>query len=84
MCFRSKSQKKAEESANLASAESRAAAELERQQVVRQRAEQKREDIQGALSQKSVNQGRRGSSGARGRRSLYSANTGAGFISRFD
>ena len=84
MCFRSKSQKRAEEAANQQSAESRAAAELERQRVVRQRAEQKREDIEGALSQKSVNQGRRGSSGSRGRRSLYSANTGAGFISRFD
>lgn len=84
MCFRSQAQKQAEAAANQQSAESRAAAELERQRVVQQRAEQKREDIEGALSRRSMNQGRRGSSGSRGRRSLYSANTGSGFISRFD
>ena len=43
--------------------------------------EAKREDITDALSARVARKGMRG--GGKGRRSLYSGNTGAGFLSRF-
>lgn len=75
MCFGpSKAEKKA-------AAEQRVEAEAVKQEQIQERAEAKREDISEALSRRTKRLGTR--SGGRGRRSLYSASTGAGFLSRF-
>lgn len=75
MCFGpSKAEKEA-------AAEQRVEAELAKQEQVVDRAEDKREDITDALSARSQRKGMRG--GGKGRRSLYSGTTGAGFLSRF-
>ena len=75
MCFGpSKAEKKA-------AAEQRVAAETAKQKEIQDRAESKREDISDALSARTQRKSMR--SGGKGRRSLYSASTGAGFLSRF-
>lgn len=63
-----------------AAAQQRAAAEAEKLQAIQERAVAKREDITEALSARSERKGRRGGAG---RRSLYSASTGSGFLGRF-
>ena len=63
-----------------AAATQRAAAEEAKQQAIQERAVAKREDITEALTARSERKGRRGGTG---RRSLYSAATGQGFIGRF-
>lgn len=75
MCFGpSKAEKKA-------AAEQKVAVEEVKQEEVQERAEKKREDVSDALSARVQRKGMRG--GGMGRRSLYSASTGAGFLSRF-
>ena len=64
-----------------AAAEQRAEAEAAKQQEIQERAETKREDISEALSRRTLRKGMK--TGGVGRRSLYSAPTGAGFLSRF-
>lgn len=63
-----------------AAAEQRLAAEQAKQQAIQEKAGQKREDISDALSARSQ---RKGTRGGVGRRSLFSSNTGAGFVGRF-
>jgi hypothetical protein len=63
-----------------AAAAQRAAAEEAKQLAIQERAVQKREDVTEALTARSERKGRRGGTG---RRSLYSAPTGQGFIGRF-
>lgn len=63
-----------------AAAQQRAAAEEVKQQAIQERAIAKREDITEALSARSERKGRRGGTG---RRSLYSAASGQGFLGRF-
>ena len=65
-----------------AAAEQRAAAEEQKQKEIQRRAESKRNDISEALSSREQRKGMRG--GGQGRRSLYSASTGSGFLGRFD
>jgi len=67
---------------NQQAAQQRAAAEAETQREVQRRARQKAEDIQEAVSGRTVRGGR---GGVAGRRSLFqSGSGGAGFLSRFD
>ena len=66
---------------NKAAAEQRVESELAQQSAAVDRAETKREDITDALSARESRKGMRG--GGKGRRSLYSASTGSGFLSRF-
>lgn len=63
-----------------AAAEARVAAEEAKQQAIQEKASQKREDISDALSSRTE---RKGTRGGVGRRSLFSASTGAGFTGRF-
>lgn len=66
-------------SENRAAAEQRADAEQAKQEAIQEKAEQKREDISQALTQRTKS--RYGRSG-RGRRSLFRAG-GSGFLGRF-
>ena len=67
---------------NKAAAEQRVEAEAQTQKAVQERAQQKAEDVQEAISFRTARSGR---SGARGRRSLIQSGAGgAGFLSRFD
>ena len=63
-----------------ASAKERVEADIAKQEEVTRRAEQKREDISAALQARTIRGAMRGGSG---RRSLFQAPTGAGFLSRF-
>ena len=64
-----------------AAAEQRAAAEETKRQAIDERANQKREDIEGALSARVERKGKRGGAG---RRSLFTSSGGAsGFTGRF-
>lgn len=63
-----------------AAAEQRLAAEQAKQEAIQEKAGQKREDISDALSARSQ---RKGTRGGVGRRSLFSSNTGSGFVGRF-
>jgi anti-sigma-K factor RskA len=70
---------------NKAAAEQKVEAEAELQKAVQERAKQKAEDIDRAISASTVNEARRGRSGGSGRRSLFqSAAGGAGFLNRFN
>ena len=80
MCRRLFSRDDEKAAAAEAAAQERAAAEEVKQQAIQERAVAKREDITEALSARSERKGRRGGAG---RRSLYSAATGAGFLGRF-
>jgi len=78
MCFSGGGPSAAE---NRNAAEQRVESELAQQDAAVDRAEDKREDITDALSAREKRKGMRG--GGKGRRSLYSAGTGSGFLSRF-
>ena len=81
MCFSKPSAPVGPSAAELKAAEDqRQAAEAAKQEAIKEKATQKREDISDALSARSQ---RRGGRGGVGRRSLFSANTGSGFIGRF-
>ena len=85
MCFSSKSAGPTEAESKVA-AEQKVEAEAEVQEVVQERAQQKAEDIEQAISKTAVakRRGTRGSGGS-GRRSLFRSSAGgAGFLSRFD
>lgn len=77
MCFGGGGPTQAE---NKAAAEDRIAAEDAKRAEAERRAKQKREDISEAITARTVKAGRQGGSG---RRSLYSASSGEGFLSRF-
>lgn len=71
------------ESENKAAAEQRVEAEAQTQKAVQDRAQQKAEDVESAISASTARQGR--GRGGMGRRSLFqSSGGGAGFLSRFD
>jgi hypothetical protein len=74
------------ESENKAAAEQRVEAEAETQKAVQERAQQKAEDIEQAISKTTAAKGRSGrGSGGSGRRTLFQSSAGgAGFLSRFD
>lgn len=63
-----------------AAAEQRAAAESQKQAAIQEKAQIKRENIESAVTASSA---RKGSRGGTGRRSLYSAPSGQGFLGRF-
>lgn len=68
---------------NKAAAEQKVEAEAQTQKAVQERAQQKAEDVQEAISSRTARAGR--SSGARGRSLLFkSSKGGAGFLGRFD
>ena len=70
---------------NQQAAEQKVEAEAEVQKAVQERAKQKVEDIDRAISASTINEARRGRSGGSGRRSLFqSAAGGAGFLNRFN
>lgn len=72
---------------NKAAAEQRVAAEAEVQEAVQERAKQKAEDVEQAISASTARtaRGGRGGSATSGRRSLFQSSAGgAGFLSRFD
>jgi hypothetical protein len=82
MCFKSSGPSAAEtEEQNKTAAEARVAAEEAKRSEIENLAKAKREDITEALDSR---QEREGTSGGKGRRSLFSSSTGgAGFLNRF-
>lgn len=81
MCFSKAAAPVGPSAAELKAAEDqRKAAEIAKDQAIQEKATQKREDIDDALSARTK---RKGSRGGVGRRSLFSSNTGSGFIGRF-
>lgn len=68
---------------NKQAAEQKVEAEAQVQKTVQERAQQKAEDIETAISATTARQGRGG--GGRGRRSLFQSSLGgAGFLERFN
>lgn len=85
MCFgpsaaEKRAARKAQEQQAMLAAEQRRAADEAARQEAERRAKQKAEDIEAAVSASTV---RKGMSGGSGRRSLFSAMSGSGFLGRF-